>query len=155
MDTVQRSRTAIARQRLSMPARVAMSDAVVKTDTTVLDYGCGRGDDVGYLAALGIAVQGWDPHFRPIPPPTRADVVLLTYVLNVIENIDERMETLKAALGLARRCLVVSVRLRWEEHSIQGLDHHDGVITTRGTFQALHRPEEFRLWANMITGIVQ
>lgn len=152
-DAVRRSRTAIARQRLSMPARVALDSVVISTDTTVLDYGCGRGDDVRHLSTLGITVQGWDPHYRPDPPAAPADIVLLTYVLNVIEDIDERKETLKAARALARRCLVASIRLRWEEKSVQGADHSDGVITSRGTFQALHRPEEFRLWTNMITGI--
>lgn len=150
---VHRSRTAIARQRLSMPARVALDDAVIAPDASVLDYGCGRGDDVRHLSALGMSAQGWDPHYRPEPPPVPADVVLLTYVLNVIEDLDERKATLAAALGLARRCLVVSIRLRWEESSIRGSDHHDGVLTSRGTFQALHRPEEFRLWTHMVAGI--
>jgi DNA phosphorothioation-associated putative methyltransferase len=150
---IQRSRTAIARNRLSMPARVALDDAVLNAQTSVLDYGCGRGDDVRHLTALGIRIQGWDPHYRPDPPPQPADVVLLTYVLNVIDDVNERKATLGKALSLARHCVVASTRLRWEEPSVRGTDHHDGVVTGRGTFQALHRPEEFRLWTHINTGI--
>lgn len=153
MPRVYRPRTAIARNRLSLPARIAVDDNVITNDTTVLDYGCGRGDDIGHLAELGIATQGWDPHYRPEPAPAPADVVLLTYVLNTIEDLAERKATLQAALQLARRCLVASTRLRWEEGSVRGEDYHDGVVTSRGTFQALHRPEEFRLWTRMVTGI--
>lgn len=153
MAQVHRPRTAIARSRLSMPARVALDDHIITSDTAVLDYGCGRGDDVRHLDTLGIAVRGWDPHYRPDPAPAQADVVLLTYVLNIIEDIDERKATLLTALGLARRCLVASTRMRWEESSVRGDDHNDGVLTSRGTFQALHRPEEFRLWTRMITSV--
>jgi DNA phosphorothioation-associated putative methyltransferase len=153
MPRVHRPRTAIARNRLSMPARVAVDEGVITTDTTALDFGCGRGDDVQHLGALGITVQGWDPHYRPEPAPAPADVVLLTYVLNTIEDLGERKATLKTALGLARRCLVASIRMRWEERAVRGEDYHDGVVTSRGTFQALHRPEEFRLWTRMINNI--
>jgi DNA phosphorothioation-associated putative methyltransferase len=153
MPRVYRPRTAIARNRLSLPARIALDDRVITSDTTVLDYGCGRGDDVNHLTAQGISAHGWDPHYCPEPAPTPADVVLLTYVLNTIEDLNERKATLHAALRLARRCLVASTRLRWEERSVRGEDYHDGVVTGRGTFQALHRPEEFRLWTRMVTGI--
>jgi DNA phosphorothioation-associated putative methyltransferase len=153
MPDIHRSRTAIARQRLSMPARVAFDDQVITPKTSVLDYGCGRGDDVRHLTALGVAVIGWDPHFQPDPPPQPADIVLLTYVLNVVENIEERKATLRAAVRLARRCLVASIRLRWDEQSIRGADHEDGVVTSRGTFQAIYRPEEFRLWTQMVTNV--
>lgn len=148
---IVRARTAIARDRLSVPARAAVTDQVITADTSVLDYGCGRGDDVRHLTDMGVRAKGWDPHFLPDPPPTRADVVLLTYVLNVIEDLHERAATLRRALKFAKQCLIVSSRLRWDD--VDGVEHHDGVVTGRGTFQALHRPRELRLWTQMVTGI--
>ncbi|MFI5955386.1 DNA phosphorothioation-associated putative methyltransferase [Cryptosporangium sp. NPDC051539] len=146
-----RERTAISRDRLSVPARRAVDHGLIDATCSVLDYGCGRGDDLAHFQELGIRATGWDPHYRPQPPPAHADVVLLTYVLNTIDDLDERRHTLQAALRLARRCLVVSTRLRWDE--VTGDDHADGVITSRNTFQALHRPREFRLWLQHVTGI--
>lgn len=148
---ISRERTAISRDRLSVPARRAVDHGVITNATSVLDYGCGRGDDVRHLQSVGITAAGWDPHYCPEPPPTPADVVLLTYVLNVIDDLDEREQTLRRATQLARQCLVVSTRLRWD--NVPGADHIDGVVTSRNTFQALHRPREFRLWVELITGI--
>jgi 2-polyprenyl-3-methyl-5-hydroxy-6-metoxy-1,4-benzoquinol methylase len=34
-------------------------------ERSVLDYGCGQGDDVRALQAGGIPVTGWDPHYAP------------------------------------------------------------------------------------------
>lgn len=148
---IERQRTAIGRSRLSVPARRAVDHGLINAETSVLDYGCGRGDDVIHLRALSVDAVGWDPHYRPHPHPVAADVVLLTYVLNVIDDLEERQRTLQRALRLARRCLVVSTRLRWDD--VDGDDHADGVVTSRNTFQALHRPHEFRLWVQLVTGI--
>jgi len=63
----RRHRTAIARSALSMPARHAVLDGVVREDFRVLDYGCGRGHDVHHLKTMGIDAQGWDPVFAPMP----------------------------------------------------------------------------------------
>ena len=36
---------------------LAIQDSVIGSDTTVLDYGCGRGADVRLLAAQGIHIS--------------------------------------------------------------------------------------------------
>jgi len=105
----------------------------------VLDYGCGRGTDVVYLRARGVKAQGWDPYFRTKQQPRSAEVVNLGYVLNVIENRDERSATLRGAYDFARQVLIVSVRV----DKFDGLSFGDGVVTSASTFQKWFTQEEF------------
>jgi ATP adenylyltransferase len=59
----------------------------------VLDYGCGRGDDVSYLKANKYNVSGYDPHWSPTDISGEVyDTILCTYVLNVLS--EEESETL-------------------------------------------------------------
>jgi DNA phosphorothioation-associated putative methyltransferase len=129
-------RTALKRRALSAPAQQALDDGLLSFGT-VLDYGCGRGGDVDRLAAAGIDALGWDPHYRPDPPAGPADAVLCSYVLNVIDDRDGRVEAARRAWALARRVLVVAVRGRGDERHLRGRDHADGVVTSRGTFHHL------------------
>jgi DNA phosphorothioation-associated putative methyltransferase len=59
---VVRHRTAITRRDLSQPLQILVSHRIVTQADTVLDYGCGQGDDVAALAANGFQAHGWDPH---------------------------------------------------------------------------------------------
>ncbi|MFI9718194.1 DNA phosphorothioation-associated putative methyltransferase [Streptomyces sp. NPDC052396] len=141
-----RRRTAIARLNLSVPARQALSDRQLGAGRTVLDYGCGRGDDVAALERLGCAVTGWDPYYLSDAPARPADVVLLTYVLNVVEDPGERRETLRRAWDLAQDLLVVSARLTWERRKVKGEEFGDGILTSRRTFQYLYGAGELRAY---------
>ncbi|ORB77282.1 hypothetical protein BST46_25370, partial [Mycobacterium timonense] len=69
-----RQRTAIGRGDLSMPVRQALIDDVVRPGSSVLDYGCGRGQDTVRLRKMGVAADGWDPYFAPETPLTERDV---------------------------------------------------------------------------------
>ena len=62
---IQRHKTAIGRPALSLPAKLLFQSGLVSDETSVLDYGCGRGDDVKFLNELGVPAVGWDPHFAP------------------------------------------------------------------------------------------
>ena len=64
---VIRHRTAISRNALSLPAKVLFQTGLVSDETSFLDFGCGRGDDVKFLKELGIPAIGWDPHFNSEP----------------------------------------------------------------------------------------
>lgn len=147
-----RQRTAIGRGDLSMPLRRSLHDEVVRSGLSVLDYGAGRGQDAVRLQQMGIAASGWDPYFSPDTPLDHADVVLLTYVLNVIEDAAERRSTLEAAWQLAQNTLVVSTRLKWELNSVAGEDSGDGILTSRGTFQHFFSPHELRQLVEDVTG---
>ncbi|MGW8951538.1 DNA phosphorothioation-associated putative methyltransferase [Streptomyces sp. NPDC055709] len=144
--------TAISRASLSVPARQAMADEQVLPGLTVLDYGCGRGGDVRALLQLDCQAVGWDPFYQADTRLEPADVVLLTYVLNVIEDLQERRKTLKKAWDLARTVLVASARLTWEKSKVRGEAFGDGLLTSRQTFQHLFGASELRAYVEEVTG---
>ncbi|MFE5753811.1 DNA phosphorothioation-associated putative methyltransferase [Streptomyces massasporeus] len=147
-----RRRTAIGRGALSVPARQALADRQLVSERTILDYGCGRGDDVKALERLECRVVGWDPYYRSQTPLTVSDVVLLTYVLNVIEDPAERRRTLQQAWELTSTLLVVSARLTWEKSKVRGEQFGDGLLTSRQTFQHLYAASELREYVEQVTG---
>ena len=141
---VARHRTAIMRRDLSQPVQMLVSHRIVTESTTILDYGCGQGDDVAALAANGFQAFGWDPHYAPDGPRRPADIVNLGFVLNVIEDRHERAETLMAAYGFARRALSVAV-MPLGKYTFDGLrPYGDGYVTARGTFQKYFAQQELR-----------
>ncbi|MDW4909417.1 DNA phosphorothioation-associated putative methyltransferase [Streptomyces sp. ADMS] len=149
----ERRLTAIGRNGLSVPARQAVTDQQITPARSVLDYGCGRGGDVRSLRQMQIEAAGWDPVFQPDDQLNPADVVLLTYVLNVIEEPVERRETLARAWSLARAVLVVSARLTWERNKVSGSVFADGVLTSRNTFQHLFGTGELRDFVQGVTNV--
>ncbi|GGL03240.1 hypothetical protein Sme01_18990 [Sphaerisporangium melleum] len=149
----ERRLTAIARTGLSVPARQAVIDQQITPQRSVLDYGCGRGDDVRVLRQMEIEASGWDPHFHPDGNLGPADVILLTYVLNVIEDPEERRLTLMRAWELTGQTLVVSTRLTWEKAKVKGAEFGDGVLTSRRTFQHLFGASELRSYVEDATGV--
>jgi DNA phosphorothioation-associated putative methyltransferase len=148
-----RHRTAIGRSSLSMPARQALLDGVVRPDWRVLDYGSGRGGDIARLTHLGITATGWDPQHGSARPNYPHDVVTLTYVINVIEDPGERHAVLNDAWSLAEHCLVVSTRLVWERKQVTGTAVADGTLTRKNTFQRLYSPAELRSLVESVTGV--
>ncbi|MFF4198842.1 DNA phosphorothioation-associated putative methyltransferase [Nonomuraea sp. NPDC001831] len=149
----ERRLTAIGRTGLSVPARQAVVDQQITPERSVLDYGCGRGDDVRALHNLADQVTGWDPHYHPDGHLAPADVVLLTYVLNIIEDPEERRQTLLRAWDLAEETLIVSTRLTWEKSKVKGTGFGDGVLTSRRTFQHLFGANELRSYVEDVTGV--
>ena len=107
------------------------------------DYGCGYGQDVRFVAKLGIDASGYDPYFFPDEPKKFADVVSLVYVLNVIEDPSERLAVLKKAFALANICLVVAVQP--SKAKVKGaIDFGDGYRTRRNTFQKYFRSGDLK-----------
>lgn len=149
-NVIRRGRTAIRRNRSSKPVALALADGMIAPTTSVFDYGCGHGADVQYLRSKRIRVQGWDPHYRPDVNVSSADVVNLGYVLNVIEDQQERLETLRRAFQLARKVLLVAVRV--DRALEEGLEFADGRITGAGTFQKIFDQEEFREYLELALG---
>ncbi|PSH03133.1 MAG: hypothetical protein CXZ00_13635, partial [Acidobacteria bacterium] len=138
---VNRHRTAIVRYQHSRPIAVAISHGLINPQSTVFDYGCGHGEDVRLLMESGVSAAGWDPYHNASSSVRSADVVNLGYVLNVIEDAEERRNTLVAAYGLASRVLVVSVRV---DRSLDtAAEYADGKLTRVGTFQKIYTQEEF------------
>jgi len=138
------------RHALSRPVALAVDDGLVRQDRTFFDYGCGRGDDLLRLHGMGIPVSGWDPAFFPDEERTPSDVVNLGYVVNVVEDSDERAVVLAAAWEIARQVLVVSARLDWEAADAAVDFQGDGVVTGKRTFQKFFRHEELRAWIERV-----
>jgi DNA phosphorothioation-associated putative methyltransferase len=123
---------------------------LVGPETSFFDYGCGFGEDVRFLKAAGINAQGWDPYYLPDAPRQSAECVNLGYVLNVIEDQEEREQTLRSAFELARKVLVVSVRIDQSLNS--GTDFSDGLVTNSGSFQKIYTQGEFRQYLQTVLG---
>lgn len=143
---VARYRTALVRGDLSRPFRTALADGLLSAGTTVMDYGCGRGDDLRFLEERGYHGAGWDPVHAPHGARHEADIVNLGYVVNVIEDPMERRDALRQAWSLARRVLVVSARLRTETQGLTAMPYADGMLTRRRTFQKFFEQQELRTW---------
>lgn len=150
--TVARHRTAIKRTDLSRPIRIARDDGLITSDVSVFDYGCGHGDDIRRLLKLGINCQGWDPVYRPSAERIRCDVVNLGYVVNVIENPEERAASLRDAWSLTERVLIVSARLSHESAERQ-VAFEDGCLTRRQTFQKYYEQRELGDWIDQVVGV--
>ena len=127
-------RTAIARDKLSRPVRLGVEAGLISGSTTVMDYGCGRGDDVRHLQSQGLDAVGWDPTFQPTGPKRKSEVVNLGFVLNVIDRPADRVATLKAAWELATGAMVVGV-LTTMDASSKAVPWGDGTVSSHGTFQ--------------------
>jgi DNA phosphorothioation-associated putative methyltransferase len=141
---IQRHKTAIRRGDFSWPVKCLLRDGLVGKGVTFFDYGCGRGEDVELLTAEGVACGGWDPAYRPDAPRQAADVVNLGYVLNVIEDPEERAATLKSAWALCRQLLAVSAQVLVAGRGKEPMEFGDGVLTGRGTFQKFYDQAELK-----------
>ncbi|MBF4438511.1 DNA phosphorothioation-associated putative methyltransferase, partial [Vibrio anguillarum] len=86
----------------------------------------------------------WDPVFFPDTEKVKSDIVNLGFVLNVIEDQDERLEALLNAWDLTEKMLVVSIMLANESYVAQFPPFKDGVITSRNTFQKYYVQTEIK-----------
>jgi DNA phosphorothioation-associated putative methyltransferase len=132
-DLVQRHLTALNRATLSAPVQILIKHGLLSSESSFFDYGCGRGTDMSALKEAGISVGGWDPHYAPENKIQSADVVNLGFVVNVIEDVAERVEAIQKAFSLANKVLAVSVMLYGPEQP--GKPFRDGFLTSRNIFQ--------------------
>ena len=150
LDAMTRGKTAMRRYTCSKPVALALADGLIGSNDSFFDFGCGHGGDVKFLRQKKIGAAGWDPFHFPNQLVSSADVVNLGFVLNVIEDPRERAATLRTAFGLARKLLIVSVRV---EHGHSNLtEFGDGIITNKGTFQKIYTQTEFTQYVKEILG---
>lgn len=144
LPSIDRHKTALVRYELSAPMKTLAKNGYLDGNFSLFDYGCGRGDDLRELEAHGIDALGWDPNFRPENDKARSQLVNLGYVINVIEDPDERIEALLGAWALTDTLLVVSAMLANDDFIAQFKPYKDGVITSRNTFQKYFNQSELR-----------
>lgn len=150
---IERHKTALSRNALSRPVARAVFDGLIDEQTSVFDYGCGRGGDVRRLSEMGIDVDGFDPAFAPDTDLKPSRMVNLGFVVNVIEDPEERAEVLRKAWKLAEDVLIVSARLLDEARGLEATSCGDGVLTDRNTFQKFFEQRELRDWIDGVLGV--
>jgi DNA phosphorothioation-associated putative methyltransferase len=141
--TIPRHKAALKRTQLSLPMAATIDAGILLPHHTHLDYGCGRGDDVRFLQAMGFNSRGYDPYYFPRTLKTSADVVTLLYVLSTIENPSIRCEVLICAYQLTRQTLVVSA-ITGRSANHPGITYNDGIITKWGTFEKRYAHTELK-----------
>jgi DNA phosphorothioation-associated putative methyltransferase len=141
---IQRHLTAVDRDKLSTPMQSLARHGYLEGEHSILDYGCGKGHDLLELEAHGLDVVGWDPAYRPNAEKRPPGIVNLGFVINVIEDRQERAKALTEAYSLAKQILVVSVMLGGESTTQKFRPYKDGVVTSRGTFQKYYTQAEIR-----------
>ena len=151
--TINREKTAISRYQLSSPFVAAAKLNLLSGHYSVMDYGCGRGDDLSILEHEGIDAIGWDPNFRPGGVCEPRDIVNLGFVINVIEDRKERDEAVQKAFGLAKKALLVSAMVANEQHIARFKPFKDGVITSRNTFQKYYTQQDLSEYLNDLCGV--
>jgi DNA phosphorothioation-associated putative methyltransferase len=146
---VERHRAAMTRVELSRPARLAIGSGIITLETTIFDYGCGLGGDVQRLQASGYDCTGWDPYYFPDVELRSADVVNLSYIINVIEDPIERDLALVRAWELTGQVLIVAAQILVNE--LRGvLGYGDGILTKRNTFQKYYQQAELKEYIDRI-----
>jgi len=149
---IKRHRTALRRNRFSTPMQALWRHGFLDGTRTLFDYGCGHGDDLELLKSQDIAAQGWDPYFRPEGELQKSDVVNIGFVLNVVEDQEERADALRNAFSLAGEVLSVAAliggRTAYEKYRL----YRDGVITARDTFQKYFTQGELGQYIRLTLG---
>ena len=149
---VDRHKTAIVRHELSAPMKLLAKNGFLNGDYSIFDFGCGRGDDLTELQAHGIDAVGYDPNFYPESEKVVSDIVNLGFVINVIEDRDERIDVVLQAWEFTQKMLVVSVMLASESYISQFTAYKDGVITSRNTFQKYYTQSEIKGFLESVIG---
>ena len=115
--------TAITRKGPSLPMRRLDGDGLLVG--RVLDYGCGRGDDM-----VAFDIEGYDPYYWPDSPTGTFNTITCNYVLNVLRYKKER----QAVLDIIRSKLTprgkAYITVRNDRRNLNGR-------TSRGTWQCV------------------
>jgi len=102
--------TAIPRKHLSAPLELLEAYRSKDQELKTLDYGCGRGQDADR--------NGWDKYDPSWFPEDKDlsyydyDIVLCTYVLNVIKEESDRIEVLKELKRYLKSDGIIAVTVR-------------------------------------------
>ena len=146
---IERDKTAIVRYELSAPMKVLAKHGFLEGQYSIFDYGCGRGDDLRELEAHGLDALGWDPNFLPDADRVNADLVNIGFVINVIEERNERMEAIQGAWAFTDKLLVISAMLANESYLAKFTPYKDGIITSRNTFQKYFTQSELKMFIEL------
>lgn len=137
------ARTAITRTKPSAPLRYLVANGHVDVEKRMLDFGCGKGTDAKFYN-----MDKYDPAFFPSYPEGKYDIVLCTYVLNVIPTEGARHSIVRQIRGLLAEGGVAYITVRNDVNNLNGW-------TERGTWQGwvdvpggelIHEERSFRIY---------
>jgi DNA phosphorothioation-associated putative methyltransferase len=151
--SIDRHKAALARKTLSRPVRLALEAGLFVPETTFFDYGCGYGGDVQRIAERGYQSSGWDPYYRNDILCTPAEIVNLGYIINVIEDLEERRQALVKAWELTRQVLIVAAQVLIDDRDRGVVVYSDGIITKRNTFQKYYQQEELKSYIDRVLNV--
>lgn len=140
---IQRHLTALSRSNFSAPIQALWRHGLITASRSLFDYGCGRGDDIRALLTNGITATGWDPYYAREAEKHHADTVNLGFVINVIEDLAERVEALQSAYSYTRGILSVAAMLS-SQAPPEGKPYRDGYLSSRNTFQKYYSQSQLR-----------
>jgi DNA phosphorothioation-associated putative methyltransferase len=141
--SIRRHLTALSRTNYSAPVQMLLRHNLLNESTRFFDYGCGRGNDIFALRKSGIEANGWDPFYANEAQRSEADVVNLGFVINVIEDVGERIEALQQAYALTRGVLSVAAMLT-SQIPADAKPYRDGYVSSRQTFQKYFSQSQLR-----------
>jgi DNA phosphorothioation-associated putative methyltransferase len=147
---IERHRAAMIRHDLSRPVRLALDIGLFNPETSFFDYGCGHGGDISRIADQGYTASGWDPYYAPL---VTADIVNIGFVINVIEDQQERREALIKAWELTQKVLLVAAQVLISDVRRGVVSYGDGIITRRNTFQKYYEQEELKVYIDQVLGV--
>jgi 2-polyprenyl-3-methyl-5-hydroxy-6-metoxy-1,4-benzoquinol methylase len=115
--------TAISRKSPSAPMKYLSKMGLLKGK--MLDYGCGRGFDADFFG-----MEKYDPHFFRCDDfsPCEFDTITCNYVLNVIENPNERKRIIDEMLHWLKPDGNLYIAVRADKKALNG-------YTSKGTWQ--------------------
>jgi len=132
-------KTAISRKKVSAPTRELYQKSLLIG--TILDFGCGKGKDLDFLLSKGIMVDGYDKYYHPhCNFKSGYDTIICNYVINVISDLQERINVVKQIIKLLKTNGTAYITTRTANEinkagNEKWTKFNDGFKTNRGTFQ--------------------
>jgi DNA phosphorothioation-associated putative methyltransferase len=144
--------SAIIRNDLSSPVRLALEAGLFSKDTTFFDYGGGQGGDVKAIANLGYASAGCDvyPYQTSLPS---ADIVNLGYVINLIECPEQRQEILCEAWQITREILIVAAPILINDLGDNKIPYEPGFISNLNYSPKYYEQEELKSYIEQVLNV--
>jgi SAM-dependent methyltransferase len=134
-------KTALHRKTLSTPIRLLKEKDLLKG--TILDFGCGNGDDIKILQKEGLNIFGYDK-YNPDYKEYRLlenhyDTLTCNYVFNVIPNLQEHYDLIELLKKLSDNCYIaVRSDIKAKQGNWIWSDREQGYWTSRRSFQRFY-----------------
>lgn len=138
-------KTAIIRNKLSKPMQILREKKLLRG--SVLDYGCGHGEDIRLLQFECYNIEGYDK-FNPLYMHSslleqKYDVITCNYVFNVIPEFHEHEQLLKQLIELGNEIYIcVRADIKAIKENWIYIDEYDCWKTEKGSFQRFYNTEE-------------